>query len=140
MATILIFEDNSSLALCWREALEEKNHHVCCCTTVQDALAMTEKLMPDMIITDMMIKQGGQFIPEGGLTLLARLKIKYSPPPGIIGVSGFKPGLYCQATALEIAKNSGIDLALYKPFSIEQLLAAVEQLLASKKDVKSQTS
>ncbi|MBE9066309.1 response regulator transcription factor [Leptolyngbya cf. ectocarpi LEGE 11479] len=131
MATVLIFEDDMQLSSYWRKVLEAKNHAVYCCATVKDALAMATTIRPDVIVMDMMIKENGQFIPEGGLTLLTQLKLNYDGSPGVIGVSGYKPGIYNQSTALEIAKYTGIDLALYKPIASEQLLEAVEQLLAN---------
>ncbi|MEM1254016.1 MAG: response regulator [Cyanobacteria bacterium P01_H01_bin.21] len=132
MATILIFEDDVALALHWRKILETSNHSVCCCTTVEDALNMATTTHPDLVVIDMMVKQGGQFIPKGGLTLLSQLKLHYEESPYIIGVSGFKPGMYSQSTALEIAKHTGVDIALYKPISAEQLSNAVAELLANR--------
>ncbi|MEM8611790.1 MAG: response regulator [Cyanobacteria bacterium P01_H01_bin.105] len=132
MATVLIFEDDMPLASYWRKTLEAKNHSVYCCAKVQDALEIATTIQPDLVVMDMMIKQDGQFIPEGGLTLLTHLKLNFDGSPSIICVSGYKPGVYRQSTALEIAKHTGVDLALYKPISSEQLLEAVEQLLANK--------
>ena len=132
MATILIFEDNAALALHWRKVLETQNHYVYCCETVNNALSIAKAIKPDIVVVDMMIRKDGQLVTEGGLTLLTHLNLEYSGAPKIIGVSGFKPGIYSKSTPLELAKRIGVDIALYKPISLEQLLEAVEQLLANR--------
>ncbi|MGD1950425.1 MAG: response regulator [Leptolyngbyaceae cyanobacterium] len=132
MATILIFDDNASLALQWRKGLETRDHYVCCCETLKNALAVANAIKPDIVVVDMMIRKDGKFVPEGGLTLLTCLNLKYSGSPKIIGVSGFKPGPYNKSTPLELAKRIGVDIALYKPISLELLLEAVEQLLTNR--------
>ena len=129
MATIIIFEDNVALALHWQEILEAQNHHVHCCSNVPQALALVSKVMPDLIIADMLIKHRNQQKIEGGLTLVARLSLTTSFRGPILGVSGFKRGPYAQVTALDIAKDMGITMALYKPITPEQLLDTVDYLL-----------
>ena len=131
MATILIFEDNMTLALQWRQLLETHNHYVCCCTTIRNALAIATAIQPDIVIMDMMIKQNDRFVPEGGLTLLARLKMEYDGSPYIIGVSGYKPGVYSKSTPLELAKRTGVNITLYKPIAPDHLVEIINQCLVN---------
>ena len=133
MANILIFEDNVELAHYWREFLEADNHSVWCCMSVDEAFETANEIAPDIVIMDMLIQHDGELIPEGGLTLLSKLRLKYAGSPYVIGVSGYRPGKYSKVTPLEIAKEtgSGIDLALYKPITPEQLINAVNQLLTN---------
>ncbi|MEO0456352.1 MAG: response regulator [Cyanobacteria bacterium P01_A01_bin.114] len=130
MADILIFEDNTALASYWCTLLEAEQHQVRCCSTVSAALQLVSEKAPDLLIADMLIKQNNRFEAEGGLTLLTKLKLTGTFSSPILGVSGFKPGPYAQATALDAAQQIGIDMALYKPIEPEQLLAAVKKLLA----------
>ena len=130
MAKILIFEDNTQLAEEWRQLLETQNHRVWCCNTVSAALTLVGDIAPDIIILDMFIQKEGEYIPEGGLTLLSKLYLTLEITARTIGVSGVRPGKYNQLTPLEIAKrNDYIKCALYKPVSHAQLLDAVNQLL-----------
>lgn len=129
MAKILIFEDNIDLSLYWQRLLESQAHSVQCCDSVAAALAIVETMKPDLVIADMLIKSGEATRPEGGLTLISKLQMLGPKRLRILGVSGMKPNIYLKSTALEIAENMGIDMALYKPLSAEQLLESVHYLL-----------
>lgn len=134
MAVILICEDDTSLASYWRQLLEAERHTVWCSENVPQALRLAEEKQPDLVITDMMIKQNGKFVPEGGLSLLFKLIFRSRLSMPILGVSGYRPGRYNEIPALEFAKSMGIDQALYKPISPERLLATVHHLLSVKKN------
>jgi len=129
MAKILIFEDDLALALYWRRLLEAQQHSVQCCAAVEAALTLVDTTNPDLVIVDMLIKAGNTTLTEGGLTLISKLRMLGSNCPRLLGVSGMKRSHYLHSTALEIAKNMGLDLALYKPISEEQLLHSVSHLL-----------
>lgn len=130
MATILICEDDIPLAAYWRQLLESQNHIVYCSETVPQALQLSEKILPDLVITDMMIRENDQFLPEGGLTLVNQLRSRVQHFIPVICVSGYRPNRYNVLPALEIAKTMEIDLALYKPIAPKNLLKAVHNLLA----------
>jgi len=130
MAKILIFEDDISLALYWKRLLEAQRHSVQHCTLVAAALDVIEEMKPDLIIVDMLIKSGDRMLPEGGITLIGKLRLQSgSSRLRILGVSGMKRGAYLNSTALEIATTMGVDMSLYKPISAEQLLESVSHLL-----------
>jgi CheY-like chemotaxis protein len=131
MAKILIFEDDQSLALYWQQLLEQASHEVRCCDSVEQAMEIVALMQPDLIVADMLIKQEGKFVSEGGLSLVSKLRLREQFVGCILGVSGFRRGPYAQNTALDAARNMGIDMALYKPITAEQLLDAVAQLLDS---------
>lgn len=130
MASIVIFEDDTALALHWQQILEDENHQVQTCKTLSSAIARIEQINPDVVITDMMIKQGDKFIPEGGLTLISKVAMMPNCKAHIIAVSGFRPKPHLHVTALDLAKLSGVDVALYKPIGAIKLIEAVNQLLA----------
>ncbi len=129
MATILICEDDISLAAYWRQLLEAERHTVYCSETAAEALALTEKISPDLIITDMMFKKNGNFFPKGGLTLLSGLRNRMQLSTPVICVSGYRPSRYNPMPAIEFAKVMGSDLALYKPISPRKLINTVHELL-----------
>lgn len=128
MKTILICEDNIPLGAYWRRLLEEQGFIAYCCETVTQALELTHKLSPDLIITDMIIKENGQILSEGGITLVSQLRLARSSIP-IMCISGYRPSQYNPISALEIAKTMKINQALYKPITAGKLLAAVHDLL-----------
>ncbi|MGD1808763.1 response regulator [Dapis sp. BLCC M126] len=127
MAKILILEDEILLASYWQKLLESDGHQVVCCSTVSQALKQLSAMFFDLIIADMMIKEQGKFVNSGGLTLIGKRLMCNFPMIPIIGVSGYKPTF--SNSALEIAKDMGVDLAIYKPISPDTLLNAVNKLL-----------
>ncbi|MGD1900587.1 MAG: response regulator transcription factor [Phormidesmis sp.] len=130
MTQILIFEDDDRLSAYWKTLLEAEDYTAECCSTMKESLIVMEQTPPDLIIVDMLIKQGGRLVAEGGLTLIAKLKLQSIDFRGpIIGVSGMKKGPFLRSTPLDIAKQMGIDVALYKPVCPDQLLQTVERLL-----------
>lgn len=130
MATILILEDNFELSLQWKILLELHQHHVHCTTQIDEALTLVEQLNPQLIIVDMLIRDGNQLQAEGGLTLITRLKLDTDFDGLILGVSGLTKGPYVQNTPLEVAKQLGVTKALYKPISPEAFLEVVHDLLS----------
>ncbi|VEP13041.1 Response regulator with CheY-like receiver, AAA-type ATPase, and DNA-binding domains [Hyella patelloides LEGE 07179] len=130
MGTILICEDDIPLAAYWRQLLEAKNHIVYCSATVSQALQLADKIFPDLIITDMMIRKNEKFLPEGGLTLVNQLRSRVQHSIPVICVSGYRPSSYNLLPALEIAKTMKVDLTLYKPITPKKLLDEVHKLLA----------
>ncbi|NEP63420.1 MAG: hypothetical protein F6K31_42065 [Symploca sp. SIO2G7] len=129
MADIVIFEDNMSLSLYWRSILEENCHQVRCCSTVSKALELVLEATPELLIADMLIKQDGRFIPEGGITLLHKLAARELITFPVLGVSGYRASSYKSLSALDIAKSMKISLALYKPITPQKLLQTVSKLL-----------
>ena len=139
MATILICEDDIALAAYWRRLLEAESHTVYCSETAIKALELVEVILPDLIITDMMIKKDGQFVPEGGITLLSGLRNRIERPIPIVCVSGYRPSAYNPTPALECARAMGVDIALYKPISPYKLINTVHGLLQRNKLPKQHT-
>lgn len=133
MANILILEDEVTLSAYWQALLESHEHLVVCCTTVTQVLEQISVNDVDLIIADMMIKNQDHdaFEPQGGLTLISKRKFGELSPVPILGVSGYKPSVLSKLSPLQIAKEQGADLILYKPISPETFLNAVNTLLGS---------
>ncbi|MEO0984511.1 MAG: response regulator [Cyanobacteria bacterium J06639_14] len=132
MAHILILEDEISLSAYWRELLEWRGHQVTCCTRVDQAMKQLQSTDFDLIITDMVIKAPSAKPSPGGLSLISNRAIGKMPRVPILGVSGYRPSSQAwgeKLSLLEIAKEMGADLTLYKPISPEALMDAVDTLL-----------
>ncbi|MEO0984510.1 MAG: response regulator [Cyanobacteria bacterium J06639_14] len=133
MAYILILEDNYLLAGHWQELLQSFGHEVIWCSTVAQALKQVSSINFDLIITEMVIKNRSTlpFTSGGGLTLISQRALGKLPAIPILGVSGHKPiaNASVKISLLEIAKDMGVDAALYKPIQPETLLHTVHTLL-----------
>ncbi|MEO0984512.1 MAG: response regulator [Cyanobacteria bacterium J06639_14] len=132
MAHIVILEDDIALADYWQQLLENEGHQVIGCSTVAQALEYIPSGAVDLIIADMIIKDPdqGKSSHAGGLTLISKRDMGKLPKVPILGVSGHKPNrLYAPISPLAIAKDMGVDLALYKPIRPDTLLKTVHKLL-----------
>lgn len=129
MADILILEDNLELALHWQLALEPHQHAVRCAANVDHAMKLFNQQMPDLIITDMLIRDNNQIQAEGGLVFISRINLNTTFNGPILGISGFTKSHYARTTPLDFAKQLGISMALYKPILSDQLIDAVDYLL-----------
>ncbi len=110
---ILLAEDEITIAITLRDALEEAGHEVVTAETTGDALAALETQDPDLIITD--VRMPG----EGGTALLARSQ-EQDPDRPVILMTGF-------ATidkAVEAMRNGAVDY-VQKPFRNEAMVARV---------------
>ncbi|HSW28205.1 MAG TPA: response regulator [Longimicrobiales bacterium] len=118
MAHILIVDDEASDRLLLQRILERHGHEVCTAADGVEALLNLRTQASDLVITDL------QLPDIHGLELISLLRDQ-SPRPIIVVVSGTGPD------QLAIAKALGAQLTLNKPVYAEQLMAMVEQALAS---------
>lgn len=113
---VLIVEDEGDMCLLINILLSGKGIEMDHVPTLAAAEAYLQETKPSVVILD-------NKLPDGlGLDFLASLK-KAQPEIKIIMISGF-------AKAVEdVALENGADIYLAKPFTREQLFAAVEQLV-----------
>ena len=77
----------------------------------------------DLLITDL-------FMPErDGLETVEYFRARHPSMP-IIAISGWKPGQ--RADYLEVARVAGADAVLRKPFTIDELLAQVQDVASAR--------
>jgi CheY-like chemotaxis protein len=125
MAKILVIDDDETVRLSIRLALEDAEHQV---DEAADGMVGMQRLKTqaaDVVITDI-------FMPEKeGLETIDEIRRDY-PHIKIIAISGggrIEPQDY-----LDIAKHLGADRALLKPFDIQLLLDTVDELLKGKEE------
>lgn len=122
MAEILIIDDEPGVLGILRRILEGAGHSVAEASNGAAALQQFEGEPADLVITDI-------FMPEmDGIEFLVHLRTTY-PDVKVLAMSG--GGLFPRDQALSDASLLGADQILEKPFSREDLLAAVDQTLAS---------
>ncbi|MGC3937279.1 response regulator [Roseobacter sp. EG26] len=134
MLDILLMEDDADLASVLREVLSEEGHTVTICESATEAFAALEKVQFDLLITDIIVQKNKVPIPDGGISLIARLRgplnnqlepwMKKMP---IIAVSGaiHNPGM---SNLLKISRDLGADITLAKPIDTLDLLHAINTL------------
>ena len=121
-AKLLLVEDDDGLRAVLERLLTEAGLEVLTAQNGKEALA---KLTPDIdvVVSDIIM-------PEmDGLDLLTWIR-KERPGTKIIAISG--GGIQDKEHVLEIARRMGAGKVLAKPFTSEQLLGAVRELLDGK--------
>ena len=120
MARILLIEDNDPIRALLLETLELAGHTVIEARNGHEGLALFQHFTADLVITDMVM-------PEmEGFEVLQELRSTH-PAMKIIAISG--AGLDSGAGYLQMAKLLGAAKVLAKPFSVDVLIAAIDELL-----------
>jgi DNA-binding NtrC family response regulator len=113
---VLLAEDEETIAVTLRDALEEAGHEVDHAPDTDSALALLERVNPDVVLTD--IRMPG----AGGMALLERAVDQDSDRPVIL-MTGF--GTVEQAVE---AMRIGAAQYIQKPFRNEAVVGMVERL------------
>ncbi|HOD12042.1 MAG TPA: response regulator [Candidatus Omnitrophota bacterium] len=118
--TILFVEDESDLRMLVAEELSGLGYHVMEADDGEEAMACFEKVIPDLIITDIVMpKMHGDELVRAVRALDQGKKIP------IIVVSAYAP------KEKALSGFEGVSI-IEKPFSVDQLLSMVQDLLAEK--------
>lgn len=120
MARILLIDDDDSLRTVLRLTLNQFGHTVIEARNGKEGLELFPHAEADLVITDIVMPE-----KEGIEVLMALMKVK--PPVKIIAMSGGGRG--SAADYLRIASRLGAAKVLTKPFLIETLIAAINELL-----------
>jgi CheY-like chemotaxis protein len=120
MAKILVIDDDDTVRLSVRLALEDAEHEVDEAPNGAEGLDRLKIQVADLVVTDI-------FMPEKeGLETIDEIRRDY-PQIKIIAISG--GGRIDPQDYLEIARQLGADRVLFKPFDIQLLLDVVDELL-----------
>lgn len=119
-ASILVVEDDETLAMGLVGALEHENFQVTHCETGEAAIAALEDDLPDLVIQDIMLPG------MSGLEVLKRVKAEHPQIPVIM----------LTAKSSELDKVLGLELGaddyVTKPYSVKELIARVRARLRSR--------
>ena len=120
MIRILVADDDRNLRAILRTWLEDAGYEV---ETVADgarAIRADEERPADLLIADI-------FMPESdGLETVQHFRARHPGMP-IIAISGWKPEQ--KADHLQVAQIAGADAVLRKPFTPDELLGQVRDLV-----------
>ena len=120
MIRILLVDDDQSFRPMLAETLSRLGHHVVTATNGDEALELFREDAIDLVITDLIMPE------REGLDVIRTLR-RRSPNVKIIAMSG--GGRASPVTYLEIAKRLGAATVLAKPFSTQQLKAAIAEVM-----------
>ncbi len=116
--TILIVDDEVELRENLQDLLEFKGFNVLAYPNAEDALAEFDSLQPDAALLDI------QLPGIDGLELLQRIRKKRPDLPVAMVSASSVRGVLAQA------EEYGANLTIVKPYSSQEMLNAIEQLLA----------
>jgi len=120
MATILIIDDQPDILRVLTKILEGAGHNVMEAADCKRALRWFAGRPTDLVVTDICM-------PEmNGIEFLMRLREAFPETP-VVAMSG--GGSISKESLLGAASLLGADQILEKPFTAEQVLAAVERAL-----------
>lgn len=115
--TILVVEDDASIAELITWALDDAGFEVRTAITVAEALRVCEQSLPDLIVADLLL-------PDGlGSELVCRIRER----TGHHAVATLLMSAHPRAQ--EHASSAGADACLQKPFDLDEFFRKVEDLL-----------
>ena len=121
--TILIVDDDQDIVTSIEACLDETSATVESANDGNKAVAMAEKLKPDLVILDIMLPRKSGFLVLEAL----RKGKKATDKPYVIMITGNQGQRHRQ-----YAEALGVHEYLNKPFAMERLLDAAGSLLAEK--------
>ncbi|MDB6093734.1 MAG: response regulator receiver domain [Verrucomicrobia bacterium] len=115
MANIILLEDDEGFRETLTQLLEQSGHTVRACSNGFDGVAMHRANPADLILTDIVM-------PHGGLPTIRVLRAEFPKLP-IIAMSG-------SHVRLDMAGGLGAHRLLSKPFSTDEVNAAISEVMA----------
>ena len=139
MAKILLMDDDVDYTSVLSELLTDANHSVAVVRAASEAFEALKEAQYDLLITDIIVFKDQKSVPDGGISLISRLRgplswnlEQWKKDMPIIAVSG---AIHNQGMSgiLQTARSLGADFALGKPTDFKELLHAINTLTARQK-------
>lgn len=132
MTKILVIDDEKDIRFVLRQVLELEGFEVVVAADGKEGLAKLDEGGADLVITDIIMPG------IDGVATLGRIKKKHPKLPVIVISGGgnvspmtYEPGAISTSAYLESAAQAGADRTLTKPFDRQEVLSAVNELLAA---------
>ena len=116
---IMLIEDQALLNNMLQKVLTNDYEIVCSCTSAKDMLILYQKYTPDLILTDVVTKDGAN-----GIDYSKEVKEKYGNKVKILAITGVP-----DITFLDNAKKYNLDGLIYKDIDTDSLLTSIKQIL-----------
>jgi two-component system, OmpR family, response regulator RegX3 len=114
--TILMVEDEESITVPLAEALEREGFNTQVTGTVKDALELTDRALPDLVLLDVMLPDGS------GYDVCRRLRERFRVPIIMLTARG-------EETDRIVGLELGADDYVVKPFSAREVAARIRAVL-----------
>jgi len=119
MATILVVEDELDVQKVVAKRLSSRGFTVHCASDGYQAVQLTHKVHPDLIVLDLQLPAGD------GLSVLRKLRISEdTKKTHIVVLTGMTNEMFKQSVLTE-----GVDAYLQKPYDSQVLLDTIDQIL-----------
>ncbi len=132
MSNILILEDDIALGYDFYNAFKERGHEVQLVSTATDALAYCKTAPICLAIVDIFIRLDDRYIPDGGLSFIAKIRQLHLNPAlrdlPIIAISGGSL-VAGENDPLKSASSIGATATLKKPIQITELISTADDIL-----------
>lgn len=128
MPTILLIDDEASIIEVMGNSLVKAGYEVLSAENGEKGLQLLEKEAVDAVVTDIIMPE------KEGLETIIEIRRKQPELP-IIAISG--GGRTRQLHFLEISRDFGANDVLQKPFKPSQLIASLNSLLTTQRDLPS---
>lgn len=122
MAKILVVDDDPSIRLLVSEILKRKGYSVICAADAESAVYLANNEHPLVAIVDLVMPG------TGGMTLIMD-SLRKIPGLAVVAMSGRIP--MNTDSFSTFSENFGVASFLGKPFTVDQMLEAVDRALAS---------
>ena len=116
----LIADDERTLLELYREVLEGDGFRVLPATNGQEALALAQTWVPDVVVTDVIMPR------LDGFGLIRSLRCLYPGMPVIVATGSLH---YDSSPLEEVAASHGVASILQKPVDLDDLLQEVRSVL-----------
>jgi len=114
----LVIDDEADICEMTKLLLERSGHEVTCTTDSRSAARLLKEQAFDAVITDMLMPD------KDGLEVMADLRHHH---PGVRIIASSGGGRVSSDSYLHIARKSGAHALLSKPYTLQELLACVEE-------------
>jgi CheY-like chemotaxis protein len=121
MARILVIDDDPDIRVLLEQILKAAGHEVILAADGREGVEQHSTSPADLVITDIYMPK------QGGLETIREFR-RHFPEVSIIAMSGKALAV----TVLSIAQDFGAVAVLHKPFTAEELIAAVAKALGGK--------
>jgi len=122
MPRILVVDDDEALRNLLQEVLTDAGHEVQCAGDGKAALKLYFQQTPDLVVTDLIMPT------QEGLETILQMR-RTNPKVKIIAISG--GGHVPAKDYLALAEKCGAERTLSKPFTPQEILNAIKEVLKS---------
>ena len=138
MDSILIVDDEPDVRELLQTVLNDLDYQVFSAASNEEAVKIFKHQKIDVLITDIILDCESEN-SESGIDTIMDFREQY-PEAKIIAMSGGGGVVKDPGVLLDCAKNLGADMTLSKPFEIQDIFNAVEQLLGEQKNRENRTT